>query len=142
MAKALDRLKDIFSRGKEEKEESSIEIDELVVDEIVKRVLEKYREEGTYIPDEEPVPESLKEIITVRTITSKTAPPLESHPSPFVRAVGNIYKKLKGVVDALAERLVNNRLMRKIDFDLYAANIRLTATQYVAIVLTLALVAA
>ncbi len=142
MAKALDQLKRVFSGGekKKEKREEAVDIDEVVIDEIVKRVLERYKEEGTYIPQEEETPESIKEIILARTIASKTAPPLENHPSNLVRTLGNLYKHLKGIVDRLSEKLVNNKLMRRVDLALYSANIKLTATQYVSIVLTISLI--
>ena len=143
MAKALDQLKRVFSGGekkREKREEEAVDIDEVVIDEIVKRVLERYKEEGTYIPQEEETPESIKEIILARTIASKTAPPLENHPSNLVRTLGNLYKHLKGIVDRLSEKLVNNKLMRRIDLALYSANIKLTATQYISIVLTISLI--
>ena len=112
--------------------------EEITADEIVKKVLEKYREEGSFVPEEE-TPEAIKEILTVRTITSKAEIPLESHPSPIVRFLGSLHERLKVIVEKIENKIVNSKLLRKIDFDLYAANIKLTASQYVGISLTLAL---
>ena len=141
MAKTLDELKDIFLGKKKEKEnKSAVEISELLSEEIVKRVLEKYEEEGTYVPAEEKEAESLKDILTVRTITSKVAVSLDSYPSPVVRTLGKLYEKMKNFVDRIAERLVNTKVMRDLDFELYAANIPLTAGQYVSLVITASII--
>ncbi len=140
MAKALEEIKELFSKGKK-KEERTVDIDELLSEEIVRRVLERYREEGEYIPEEEEIPESIEDIITMRTIASKTATSLEEHPSPVVRFLGGIYERMRGIVDRVAERLVDNRLMRRIDLELYSANIPLTAAQFVGLVLTVSILA-
>lgn len=136
MAEVLDVLKGPFSK----KEESTGEIDDILEEELIKRVVERYKEEGEYIPtEEETVPESLQEIITMRTITSKTTAPIENHPSSTVRSVGSIYKRMKGIVDKVMNRFVNNKILRQVDFDLYSANIKLTAAQYLALVTTISL---
>ncbi len=124
-------------RKKEEK--PSVTPEDVTADEIVRKVLEKYREQGEFVPDDEEAPEAIKEILTVRTLTSKASVPLESHPSPVVRFLGRLYERIKGVVERIQGRIVNMKLLRKIDFDLYSANIKLTASQYVGISLTLAL---
>jgi flagellar protein FlaJ len=127
---------DLFSLKKEKKKDTMPE--DITADEIVKKVLEKYQEEGFYREEDE-TPEAVKEILAVRTITSQASIPLESHPSPIVRFLGRLHDAMEGIVERIQNRLVNLKLLRKIDFELYSANIKLTASQYVGISITLAL---
>jgi hypothetical protein len=138
MAKILEGLKSSFSKEKEEEVDTNI--DDVLEEEIIKKVVERYREENEYVQtEEEEVPESLKDLITIQTISSKAAVPLENHPSSTVRSIGSIYKRMGGFVDKVMSKLVNNRLLRHIDFELYSANIKLTATQYLALLTTISL---
>lgn len=134
MAQEVGVLKSLV-RGKREKELD----DEEITEEIVGKILKKYKQEGEYIPEEE---ESLNvdEILSSRIITH-TVTPLKEYPSAAVRLLGNIYEKIKGVVDKIAQRFSRKNLLLNIDRALYAANIPLSPNQYLALSITAGIVA-
>ncbi len=144
MAKILDSIKDAFRR-KKKKEKKSVQIDELLPEEVVEKIIEKYREKQNVEvmeEKEEKAETAVHNIITVRSIMSRITVPLTEHPSDIIRFFGKIYEKYKNLYDRLLEKLANNELLRKLDFELYAANIKLTARQYVIISLVFASVMA
>ncbi len=134
MAQEVGVLKSLV-RGKKEEEKLS---DEEITEEIVRKILEKYRQEGEYIPEEE---ESLnvEEILSSRIITHAVTP-LKEYPSAAVRLLGNIYEKIKNVVDKIAQRFSGRKVLLNLDRALYAANIPLSPNQYLALSVTAGIV--
>ncbi len=108
-------------------------------EEIVKKILERYQEDQG-VDKEEKVASIVEDIITVRTITSKAAVPLEKHPSPLIRVLNSLYKRMENIVEAIKEKIASSKLLRKIDMDLYAADIPITASQYISLVVTASVV--
>ena len=134
---SLDEIKKIIEEGqKKKKSEEAPRVKVESVDEIVRRMREKYEQEGRYLVEEG----KEEELEVVPTVLQAGGPEnLPEHENPFVRAIGRIYLRIRGLVDAILGRIVPKGFVKRLDVDLYAANIPLTGKQYLAIVGTLAL---
>ncbi len=111
------------------------------VEEILERIRKKYEEEGLIVEEEKNV--DLEEILTP-ALSLPTGRPedLAKHENPMVKTLGSMYLRLKGVVDRIVKTLFKLPLLKKLDFELYAANIPLTGTQYAALATTISLIIA
>ncbi len=104
---------------------------------VEKKEKERIREIG--LESEEDTSRIMEEILISKTLSSRSVQGMEEHPSPIVRTLASVYRKIKLVVDSIVERIAKSDLLLKLDMDLYAANIPLTAGQYLSISVTAAL---
>ncbi|NPA76521.1 MAG: type II secretion system F family protein [Candidatus Diapherotrites archaeon] len=113
------------------------------VDEIVQRIEEKYKEEGAYIRRENAEPEiDINKVLSPEITVSGNPSDLAESDSGFVRFAGKLYLKFKGFFDKLAGSFANSDYLKKLDWDLYAAGLPFTGSQYLILTLVSATVLA
>ncbi len=110
------------------------------VDEIVRRVAEKYREEGAYIKEDvNEVPEiDVNKILKPDITVSGNPSDLAESDNGIIRLAGKIYLRFKGFFDAIIGRIANSEYLKNLDWDLYAAGMPFTGSQYLALTLVIA----
>ena len=109
------------------------------VDEIVQRLEEKYKEEGAYIRSESAEPEiDINKVLSPEITVSGNPSDLAESDSGFVRLAGKIYLRFKGFFDRLAGAFANSDYLKKLDWDLYAAGLPFTGSQYLVLTLVVA----
>jgi len=114
------------------------------VDDIIRRLQEKYQEEGAYIKEDELQDKEvdIKDILSPTVTISGSPEDLAEYESPVVRTVGQVYLRFKGFFDGLLRRIANQKYIKQLDWDLYAANLPFTGLQYLAYILVLSTILA
>ncbi len=113
------------------------------VDEIVQRIEEKYRQEGAYIRRENAEPEiDINKVLAPEVTVSGSPADLAESDSGFIRFAGKIYLKFQSFFDSLANRISSSDFLKKLDWDLYAAGLPFTGSQYLILTLVIASVLA
>ena len=113
------------------------------VDEIVKRIEEKYKEEGAYIRHENAEPEiDINKVLAPEITVSGSPEDLAESDSGFIRLAGKIYLKFHSVFDAIAGKISSSEFLKKLDWDLYAAGLPFTGSQYLILTLVISFILA
>ncbi len=124
--------------GKKEKKEVKKRIEK--VDEIVEIIRKRYEEKGIPLIEEQKRVK-LEDLITPSISLPAGKPEdLAVHESPILSFLGRMYLRLRGIVDRIMNVLFQSRIIKRLDFELYAANIPLTGVQYAALATTIALI--
>ncbi len=111
------------------------------VDEILKRLQEEYQKEGAYIKEDEVEEKEvdIKDILAPSVTISGSPEDLAEYESPLISVVGKIYLRFRGFFDGLLRKIADQKYLKQLDWDLYAANIPFTGLQYLAFILVLSL---
>lgn len=112
------------------------------VDDIIRRLREKYEKEGAYIKEDELQGKELdiKDILTPSITVSGSPEDLADYESPVIRIIGKIYLRFRAFFDSLLRRIADQKYVKALDWDLYAANLPFTGIQYLAFILVLSFV--
>jgi len=113
------------------------------VDEIVQRIEEKYKQEGAYIRRENAEPEiDINKVLAPEVTVSGSPADLAESDSGFIRFAGKIYLRFQSFFDSLVSRISSSDFLKKLDWDLYAAGLPFTGSQYLTLTLVIASVLA
>jgi len=112
------------------------------VDDIIRRLQEKYQQEGAYIKEDELEEKEvdIKDILAPSITISGSPEDLAEYESPIVRTVGKIYLRFRGFFDGILRKIADQKYIKQMDWDLYAANLPFTGLQYLAYILVLSFV--
>jgi len=115
---------------------NSIAIDENEVRQIVETMKKKYREEGQEFEETTDTLKELRGIISegaYSKIDISSAEDIEDFDSEYTQFFGTLYLNLKGIIDPLQKMFKNFSLTKELSYNLYSANMRYSAKQYLAI---------
>jgi len=142
----LDDLKKrIASKGKEDAKPSVEQkaeervIDMGKVDNIVNKMKKKYKKQGVEF---EAVGGELKELRGIiaegktKELEVRKVEGLKKVKSPIIKSVGKIYLKLRGILGPFSKLASKLPAMKSLSFFLYSANMRYSASQYLALAVT------
>ncbi|MDO8538680.1 MAG: type II secretion system F family protein, partial [archaeon] len=141
----LDALRKTIEEKKEKKkkEEGADSIDLEQVDQIVQRMKKKYSEEGIEF---EEVGGKLKELRGIiaegqeKQIEVQTVEDLKAFRSPAVQNLGKIYLKLSFITKKIEKFMSGMRAVRQLNYYLYSANMKYSAKQWLALIISGAIV--
>ncbi|MBI4043214.1 MAG: type II secretion system F family protein [Candidatus Diapherotrites archaeon] len=142
-----DLLKNLRARIEEKKEKEKTEsaraaseeeanVNPSQVEDIVRRMKEKYQHEGLQEQAVEGKLGELRDIITGterKTIELQTVEELQEFHSPLVRRLGGLYLKLKKPMDWLSARVAQFPQMKMLNYYLYSADMPYSSRQWVAL---------
>ncbi|MCX8158310.1 MAG: type II secretion system F family protein [Candidatus Diapherotrites archaeon] len=146
MGDSKDNKKNEFFKEekKETKESVSQPIDIEKVDEIVRKIKEKYKREGIVLEEAEgKIGDIRSKVIgdqilkgyegSVAQLSKDESFDMVEYYSPLAAALGKIYLSLKDFFDFFLNKIKNLSFVKSLAFQLYCANIRLSVHQYLAI---------
>ena len=116
--------------------QTSTQINEDEVQQIVETMKKKYREEGQEF---EETSENLKELRGIISegayskIDISSAEDIENFDSGYTQFFGKVYLGTKGLLDPLQNVFKNFSITKELSYNLYSANMRYSAKQYLAI---------
>jgi pilus assembly protein TadC len=111
-------------------------IDEDEVQKIVETMKKKYREEGQEFEETTETLKELRGIISENSyskIDISSPEDIENFDSPYTQFFGKTYLSLKGIIDPLQKMFKNFSITKELSYNLYSANMRYSAKQYLAI---------
>jgi len=144
---AFDFLKKMKS-GKKSKsgaqpKEHSVDMDK--VEEIVKKMKKKYREEGVELEQVGGKLGELRGIVAegeAADIEVQPVEDLQEFKSPLIRSLGSMYLSFRSVTEPVSKLLRKVPGVKEIDTDLYSANMHYSVNQYIAMTTAAALAVA
>ena len=143
MAK-LDFLKKLDDEKKRKKKlETSVDMNQ--VEEIVKKMKDKYRAEGVEFEEVGGKLRELRGIIAegeTAGIEVQRVEDLEEFKSPLIKKLGSIYIRFHSITQPISNLLKKAPGVNKLDYHLYSANMHYSVNQYLAIAIAAALIIA
>ncbi len=112
------------------------------VDEIIERVREKYEQEGAYIREDDlsDAEIDVNKLLTPEITVSGSPEDLAEHENAIIRAIGQLYLRFSGLFDRLLHMFTDSSALKRLDWDLYAANMPFTGAQYAAFLAVLSVI--
>ena len=111
------------------------------VDEIVQRIEEKYKQEGAYIRQDSAAPEiDINRVLAPEITVSGSPADLAESDNSLIRLAGHVYLKFHSFFDTIASKMSTSDFLKKLDWDLSAAGLPFTGSQYLILVLVVSFV--
>jgi flagellar protein FlaJ len=118
-------------------EEESIDMDR--VDQIVKKMKKKYRNEGVEFGETSGKLSELRGIIAEgkgAQLNLGTVEDLRKVKSPLVKKLGGLYLKMRKILGPISKSASTLPQFKRLSFQLYSANMRYSARQFIALAVT------
>lgn len=140
--KKIEIRKEQAKPQKEAEEISTIDMEK--IDKIVERMKQKYISQGVEFEEVTGRLKELRGIIAesgIEGVEIQKVEELREAKAPFIKFFGSIYLAFRQIAEPLSKPLSGSKQLEKLGYYLYAANMKLSAKQYLAICLGAAIIA-
>ncbi len=138
----LDFLKKESKEKKKPAPDQSVDMNR--VEDIVKKMKEKYKDEGVEFEEVGGKLKELRGIIAegdVAALEVQSVEDLKEFKNPLVQKLGSFYMNFKGIAEPISNFLKKLPGVKEIDYYLYSANMHYSVNQYLAITTAAAIIA-